>query len=70
MSELRDEVYCLAVEEVINGDSPEHTAREIAYALEDFIRDNVRRGNKGTWVQLLTKLTSELGSVIPRKESR
>jgi len=68
VSELRDEVYCLAVEEVINGDSPEHTAREIAYALEDFIRDNVRRGDKSAWIQSLIKLASGLGSVIPRKE--
>ena len=68
MSELRDEVYCLAIEEVINGDSPEHTAQEIAYALEDFIRNNVRRGDKSAWIQSLIKLASGLGSVIPRKE--
>ena len=68
MSELRDEVYCLAIEEVINGDSPEHTAQEIAYALEGFIRNNVRRGDKSAWIQSLIKLASELGSVIPRKE--
>ena len=68
MSELRDEIYCLAIEEVMNGDSPEHTAREIVYALEDFIRNNVRRGDKSAWRQVLIKLASELGSVIPRKE--
>ena len=70
MSDLRDEVYQLAVDEVINGDSPEHVAQEVAHALEDFIVVHVRRGDKSAWVQLLTKLTSELGSVIPRKESR
>ncbi len=69
MSELRDEVYCLAVEEVVNGDSPEHTAQEIAYALADFIRNNVHQGKSAlSWVQSLTKLALELGSVIPRKE--
>ncbi|RLC94251.1 MAG: hypothetical protein DRI40_07630 [Chloroflexi bacterium] len=68
MGELRDEIYEMAIDEVINGDSPEHTAREIVYALEDFIRDNVRRGDKSVWIQSLIKLASELGSVIPRRE--
>jgi len=67
VSELRDEVYCLAIEEVVNGDSPEHVAQEIAYALADFIRNNVHQG-KGAWIQALTKLASELGSVILRRE--
>ena len=66
MSELRDEVYCLAIEEVINGDSPEHTAREIAYALEDFIRDNVQ--GKSAWTQALTKLALELGKCNTKEE--
>jgi len=60
MSDLRDEIYEMAIDEVINGDTPEHVARELSYALEDFIRDYVRRGDKTAWIQSLIRLASEL----------
>lgn len=60
MSDLRDEVYQLAVDEVINGDSPEHVAQEVAHALEDFIGVHVCQEDKSAWVQSLARLASEL----------
>ena len=58
MGKLRDEIYEMAIDYLIDGDTPERVAREITYALEDFIRDKVHIEKK--WIHSLIKLSSEL----------
>jgi len=67
MGKLRDEIYEMALDYLIDGDSPERVAREITYALADFIQDKVHLEKK--WIYSLIKLSSELGAkeVIGRK---
>jgi len=58
MGKLRDEIYEMAIDYLIDGDTPEQVAREITYALVDFIQDKVHIEKR--WIHSLIKLSSEL----------